>query len=108
MGKPHTHNPNTTNTAAVVTIAAKSGSVAIEIEQISFSFNGVPSSAKLLTVESPSGTVLNQWFVTNGGPGPISFSGSCLKGAPGEAMVVRLEADASLKGCVNAIERFGS
>lgn len=107
MGKPHTHNPNTTNTEAVVTIAAKTGSVAIELEQISFAFDGTPSSAKLLTVESPSGTVLQQWWITNGGPGPIGFSGSCLKGAAGEAMIVRLAADASLKGIVNAIERVG-
>lgn len=105
MGKPYTHNPDTTNTEAVITIPAPSGTGVIEVEHIGFSYNGVPAAARLLTIESPSGTVLQQYFVTNGGPGPIGMSGSCVRGAAGQAMVIRLAADASLKGCVNAIQR---
>jgi hypothetical protein len=107
MGKPWTNNPNATNTEAVITIPASPG-CAIEVEQISFSYDGTPSASRLLTFESPSGTVLQQWWVTNGGPGPLELGKSGVKGAVGQDVVVRLPADASLKGIVNAIQRVGS
>lgn len=105
MGKAWTHNPDTTNTAAVITIPAMSGECSIEVEHVGFSYNATPAAAQLLTIESPPGTVLQQYFITTAGPGPVPMSGSCIRGAKGQAMVIRLPADASAKGCLNAIER---
>lgn len=104
MGKPWIADGGSNNTAAVLTIPAPTGAAFIEIEQLSWSYNATPS-AGVLTVESPSGTELHRWRITNGGPGFIPFSGSCLRGAPGQALVVRLSAEASAIGCVNAIQR---
>lgn len=106
MGKPLYHAP-ADDTAAVITIAASSG-VAHEIESYGFSFDEAPAAAKAFTIESPSGTVLQKWYVTAAGPGPITASGSCLRGAVGEALVIRLASGgAGIAGSVNCIHRNG-
>lgn len=106
MGKSWTsNNADSTNTEAKITIPAKPNGVAVEIEALEFSYDGTPTTPQLLTVESPENTIIRRWWVTAGGPGPISFSGSCIRGAAGQAMVIRLPADASRKGAVNATER---
>jgi hypothetical protein len=104
MGKPLTHAP-ADNTEAVVTIAASAG-VAHEIEFIGFSYDEAPAAAKLLTIESPATTVLHTYYITSAGPGPIQMSGSCLRGAKGSALVVRLAAGgAGIAGSLNVIQR---
>jgi hypothetical protein len=104
MGKALTHNPNATNTEALITIAAD-GDVTHEIESVLFSYDIAPPSPALLTIESPSGTVIHQWWVTAAGPGPVPFSGSCIKGAKGQALLVRLPAIIGGKGIINTVRR---
>lgn len=106
MGKPLVHDPGD-NTESLITIAAVSG-VAHEIEGYGFSYDEAPAAAKAFTVESPSGTVLQKWYVTSAGVGPIPSSGSCLRGASGEALIIRLAAGgAGIAGSVNCIHRNG-
>lgn len=106
MGKPLYHAPSS-NTEALITIAAGNTNTAHEIEFISWSFDADPAAAAALTVESPSGTVLQKWLVTKGGPGFIPFSGSSIRGAVGSAMLVRLATGGSgVSGTVNAIQRL--
>ena len=104
MGAASNNAPVAANTEAVVTLLA-AGSESVEIEAISFSYSDTPTGG-VLTVESPSGTILHHWYITSGGPGPISFSGSCIKGAAGQSLVVRLTAGgAGIYGSVNVIRR---
>jgi hypothetical protein len=104
MGKPLCDAP-ADNTAAVITIAAQPG-VAHEIENYGFSYDEAPAAAKAFTIESPSGTVLQKWYVIAGGVGPIPASGSCIRGEVGEALVVRLAAGgAGIAGSVNCVQR---
>lgn len=104
MGKPLTHKPSS-NTAAVVTIAAVTG-VAHELEFISFSYDAAPTNGNL-KIESPSGTTLQEFYVTAAGPGFIPFSGSAVKGASGQAMIITLAAGGSgVSGIVNVLQRL--
>jgi hypothetical protein len=104
MGIPKTHAP-ADNTEAVITISAIPGG-RIEIESVSFSFDEDPAAAAALTIESPASTVLWKTFVTKGGPGHFDFSGSCIRGAVGQALVVRLAAGGSgVAGVVNCVQR---
>lgn len=106
MGKPLVHAP-ADNTEAVITITAVTG-VTHEIESYGFSYDEAPASAKAFTIESPSGTVLQKWYVTAAGPGPITASGSCIRGASGQALIVRLAAGGSgIAGSVNCVHRNG-
>lgn len=104
MGKAHTHAP-AADTLALITIPAiTDGNV--EIEQLAWSFDAAPAAAKLLSIESPSGTILYQFEITAAGPGFIPFSGSCIRGAKSQAMLVRLAADTGgAKGKVSCIQR---
>lgn len=104
MGTPYTATA-ASNTEVVLTIDAVSG-VAHELEFVGCGFDGDPAATKLLTVESPSGTILHRWPITAGGPAPIGYSGSCIKGTVGQAMIVRLAADSGgAVGYVNAVKR---
>lgn len=76
------------HTAAVVTITAET-TVAQEIEFIAWSYDTDPTGGNL-KVESPSGTTLMSLDITSKGPGFIPFSGSCLRGAADQALIVTL------------------
>ena len=103
MGTPLYHAP-ASNVEAVITIAAVTG-VSHEIEMVGFSYDGTPTGG-VLTIESPALTVLQKYYVTSSGPGPIGLAGSCLKGSEGSALVVRLTAGGSgVSGSVNCIQR---
>lgn len=103
MGKPHT-SAGTVSTENVLTIPAIAGGK-VELESVGFSFDVAPSAAVLLTVESPSGTVLHRWFVSAAGAGPINYGGSCVDGAKDQAMVIRLAAATGSIGHLNAVTR---
>lgn len=103
MGKPLTNKPSS-NTAAVITIAAVSN-VAHEVEQIAFSYDGAPTGGNV-KIESPSGTTLCEHYVTGAGSGPVPLGNSCLKGAVGQALIITLAAGGSgVSGIINAIQR---
>ena len=104
MGKPLVHAP-ASNTAAVITIAAVPG-VAHELESVSFSYDAAPTGGSI-TIESPSGTVLQKLFITAAGAGPMPFGGSCLKSTSvNAAMIITLAAGGGgVSGIVNAIQR---
>lgn len=104
MGIPLCHSP-ASDTAAVITIAAVSG-VAHEVEQIGFSYDADPEAGAYVQIESPSGTVLQKYYVTKAGPGPVPLGNSCLKGAVGQELIITLTAGASgQSGTINAIQR---
>lgn len=111
MGIPLKHLP-ASNTAAVISITALDGTdqkvsslAYIELEQLTWSYDGVPTGGNL-KVESPSGTTLFSIDITDSGPGFIPFSGSCLKGAVGGALIITLAAAGSgVTGKVNAVQR---
>jgi hypothetical protein len=94
------------NTATVITITAVTGT-AHEIEMLGWSYDaGGTLSGGRLTVESPSGTYLFDINVTAAGAGFIPFSGSTLRGASGQAVIITLAAGGSgVVGKVNAIQR---
>lgn len=103
MGKPYTHSPSAA-TAAIITITAVPD-VAHEIEMLGWSYDADPTGGNL-KVESPSGTTLFEFDITNKGPGFIPLSGSCLKGASGQAVIITLASGAgAVSGIVNCIKR---
>jgi hypothetical protein len=112
MAKPYT-NTSAANAAAAITIPALNppsdnpnvlGSY-IELETVSFGYSAAPTGG-VLTIESPPGTVLHEWPIVAGGPGLMTFSGSCLKGAAGQAVKVNLTAGgADITGSVNCTVR---
>jgi hypothetical protein len=104
MGKPYYAVSPTANSEAAVTVPA-STDICLEIEHVGFSYDSTPTGG-VITIESPSGTVLQKYYVTTSGPGPVPMSGSCLKGAAGSEIVVRLTAGGSgVNGSVNCIVR---
>ena len=107
MGLPLHHFP-TSNTDAVVNIAALGESACIEIESIDCAYDGAPT-AGLIKVESPVGTIIWQLPVTSAGPAPIKESGSCLACPVGQAARVTLAAGGSgVTGYLNVIVRMDS
>lgn len=103
MGVPLKHLPAAA-TAAVITISAITG-VAHEIEAVLWSYDAAPTGGNL-KIESPSGTTLLSVDVTSAGVGFLPFSGSCIKGASGEALIITLASGAgAVVGKVNAIQR---
>lgn len=103
MGIAHTHSPSSA-TAAVITIPASTG-VAHEIEMLAWSYDDTPTGGNL-KIESPSGTKIFEVDITAGGPGFIPLSGSCIKGAESQALIITLASGAgSVSGIVNAIRR---
>lgn len=96
--------------AAVINIAALDSSDQtvsslgfVEIEMIAWSYDAAPTAGNL-KVESPVGTTIFTVDITAAGPGFIPFSGSCIKGAIGQAMRITL-ADGGVNMKVNAIQR---
>ena len=77
----------------------------VVLESVVFSFNGTPSTAALLTIESAASTVIHQYYVTSAGAGPIMLAGSGIQGASGQAMVVRLTAVPGVQSAINALQR---
>jgi hypothetical protein len=103
MGKPY-YNAPTAGNEAVITVPA-STDICLEIEHVGFSYDSTPTGG-VVTIESPSGTVLQKYYVTTSGPGPVPMSGSCLKGAAGSEIVIRLASGGvSVSGAVNCIVR---
>lgn len=93
-----------THTDAVVTIAAVTG-VAHQIESIHVTLTG-GTPASTLKVESPSGTILFQAAFTAAGSYNFNFSGSCLRGALSQALIVTLtDGGASIVGNLNVLQR---
>lgn len=104
MGKPWNHSPSS-NTAAVITIPAVPD-IAHELEQVDFSYSGIPDAGSYIQVESPSGTVLKKLYVTAAGAGPLPLGNSGMKCAVGGAVIITLAAGGSgISGSVNAIQR---
>lgn len=103
-GAVYYHAPND-DTAATVTIPAyNSFDSAREISSIQFSYDDTPTGG-LLTVESPSGTVIWRHHITAAGIGPIDFP-TPLPGAEGQAMIVTLAAGGSgIAGKLTVIAR---
>ena len=98
------YNAPAANTEALITIPAVTD-VCLELEHVGFSYDSAPTGG-VITIESPSGTILQKYYVTSAGPGPVPLSGSCIKGAVGSAMLVRLSAAGSgVSGAVNCIAR---
>ena len=98
------HKPST-NTAATKTIALIATDTPVEIEGIHWSYSADPTGGNL-KIESPSGTTIYDVDITNGGPGFLPFSGSCLKGAKGQAVIVTLAAGGlGIQGIVNIFQR---
>lgn len=85
-----THYDSATNDVASVTIAALEN-VPVEISSILTSYSAAPTGGKV-TIESPAGTTICEYDVTAAGPAPVSFAGTPLPGADGEAVVVKLAA----------------
>lgn len=94
------------NTAVVVTVAAVPN-VCHEIEMLGWSYDaGGTLSTGRLSVQSPSGTYLFDIDITSNGAGFIPMSGSCLKGASGQDLIITLAAGGSgVVGKLNAIRR---
>lgn len=104
MGKCH-HGVEAANTAVVVTIPALSSDTTVKLESYGCSFDVAPAAATLFSVESPSGTVIQSWWITAAGPAPINPNGSCVEGVKGQSLVLRLAAATGCIGRVNAIVR---
>lgn len=102
MNNPLTHKP-AANTAAIIDIAAVDG-VSHELIFYGCAYDVAPAAGMYLTIESPVGTILQQWPVTAAGPAPIPTPQ--IKGAKGAALRVKLTADSGgAVGCVNAVQR---
>ncbi len=106
MGIPLT-NTHASGGAAVITIAALDSNTTnnqrIELEFVGWSYDAAPTGGNL-KIESPSGTTLMTLDITAAGPGFIPFSGSCIRGAAGQAMIITL-ADGSVGNKVFALQR---
>jgi hypothetical protein len=88
------------NTAATITLPAVAGQINV-ISGLTWSFSSNPSSGILLTL-SDNGTVIRQWYVTNGGPGPFHFDPPLANAAVNTALVATLAAAGSgISGTVN-------
>ncbi len=106
MAIAKTHDPAMAATAAVITLAAVSGT-AHQIEHISWSYDAAPTGGNL-KIESPSGTKIFEIDITAAGPGFIPFSGSGLTGALSQALIITLASGAgAVNGLVNASQRSG-
>lgn len=106
MATSRVHAPSS-NTSAIVTIAASATGAWHEIEGIYWSYDAAPTGGSLL-VESPSGTTLLSLSITAAGPGFLPFSGSCLRGATSQAMIITLAAGGSgVTGKINVQQRSG-
>lgn len=105
MGNPLTTRSGTSNNEESITIAAIDSTLhTIELTSVGCSYTGSPTAGKL-TIESPSGTILQQWDVNTTVPQNFEFPGG-LKGAKGQAVVVRLAAAGTgCVGSVNAVQR---
>lgn len=96
---------NAMHADALITIAAVDNSVGVgptvEMVGVSFGYDAVPT-AGILKIESPVGTIIQEWPVTNSGPGFIPTSS--LQGAVGQTVVVTLtDGGSGVTGYVNAI-----
>lgn len=102
MAKGLVGTPNTAGQACVLNIPAMGENGRIELEGITFGYDGLPTGG-LVTIESPVGTVIDKFPVTNSGPGPINYSGTGLAGPPGAAMRLTLAAaGGSVTGYISA------
>lgn len=105
MAIAKTHSPAAA-TAAVITLPAIPG-VKHQIEHVSWSYDAAPTGGNL-KIESPSGTTIFEIDITAAGPGFIPFSGSCITGAVGAALIITLASGAgAVSGIVNASQRAG-
>ena len=86
------HVPSS-NTAAVVTLAAETGLCHV-VSQVTFSYDGTPTGGSLTIAHGPGPTTKFSVPVTSGGVGPISFNPP-LKFPSGEAVVCTLAAGGS-------------
>ena len=97
---------NTTASGNVaITIAAVSG-VRHAVNHIAWSLNADPTDVvnTKVTVESPSATVLWGFTLTAKGPGSVNLPGGGIRGAEGEALVVRLGGKDNLIGHLSALQ----
>lgn len=103
MSEPTSYKASGSNADAVITIAAVTSTV-ITLDQVSFGYDGDPTAGHL-KIESPSGTILQEWPITAKGPGVFSFRDG-LAGAVGQAVIITLAAAGSgVVGYVNAVRR---
>ena len=83
----------------------------VEIEAILVGYDATPTNIPavgLITIESPVGTIMLQGPISNAGLAPVPFSGSCFKGALGQAVKITLTAAGSgITGYLNYALRGG-
>lgn len=104
MGLPLT-NSGGSNADSVINVSAIGPSSAIEFENVSFGYDNTPTGG-IIKIESPVGTIIQQWPVTTSGPGELTFSGSCVSCPPGRAARITLTAGSGgVTGYVNAVQR---
>ena len=94
------YNEPSTNTAAintdvVIDLAAPVGPTRRTVKHISWSHNGTPAAVTRMTVESPAGTVLQDWDITAGGPGFMEFPNNGIPGAEGQILRVKMDVAAT-------------
>jgi hypothetical protein len=108
MGKGLNNSP-ASNTAAVINIGSLGENGVIELEHLTWSYDGVPASPANIKIESPVGTVIYSVDEPSAGIGFDHFSGSGLAGAVGAAMRITAAAGGSGVTCkVNVIQRMDS
>jgi hypothetical protein len=92
------------NSEVVLTVPAIEGSK-VHVEAINFALSAAPTSAALLTIESPSGTPIGYGYVTAAGMGPVPMGNSCVESAASQALIIRLPAVPGATGALMAFQR---
>jgi len=103
-GKPLHASGNTTNTVTITIAAVSDVEHTVNHVSASLDTDATDVANTWVTVESPANTVLWKAIISKAGPAPINFPSDGVRGASGQALLVKLNGADDITGYLNAIQ----